>query len=176
MLCQVCKQNDASVHVTEVNQVFHPDPQGGKEIAKLSAQERHLCEACAQAAKLPHQPAGGVAEIWKLLQASQQKRQKRETAGLTCPECGMTLRDFRQRGRLGCAKDYEVFGAQLRDLLERIHGATQHAGRLPGQDSVAAERARRMSELQKELESAIRQEAYERAARLRDELKSLQSS
>ena len=118
MLCQVCKQNDASVHVTEVNQVFHPDPQGGKEIAKLSAQERHLCEACAQAAKLPHQPAGGVAEIWKLLQASQQKRQKRETAGLTCPECGMTLRDFRQRGRLGCAKDYEVFGAQLRDLLD----------------------------------------------------------
>jgi protein-arginine kinase activator protein McsA len=38
------------------------------------------------------------------------------------------------------------------------------------------ERSRRMGELQKELESAIRQEAYEQAARLRDELKSLQSS
>ncbi|MCC7013170.1 MAG: UvrB/UvrC motif-containing protein [Planctomycetes bacterium] len=175
MLCQVCKQNDASVHVTEVNQVFHPDPQGGKEIAKLSAQERHLCEACAQAAKLPHQPAGGVAEIWKLLQASQQKRQKRETAGLTCPECGMTLRDFRQRGRLGCAKDYEVFGAQLRDLLERIHGATQHVGRRPGGDDEDQRRVQRILELRAALDAAIRDEAYEAAAKLRDELKSLQA-
>ena len=43
-------------------------------------------------------------------------------------------------------------------------------------DAAGIERSRRMTELQKELEAAIRQEAYEQAARLRDELKSLQSS
>jgi hypothetical protein len=50
----------------------------------------------------------------------------------------MTLRDFRQRGRLGCPKDYEIFGAQLRDLLERIHGAARHVGRSPNSDEATS--------------------------------------
>lgn len=140
--------------------------------AALKIQEQHLCEACAQTAKLPHLPVKGVAEIWKLLQASAQ-RSKREV-GIVCPECGMSLMEFRQKGRLGCPKDYEVFGAQLRDLLERIHGANRHVGRLPGLDEASMLRLERVNELQSALESAIRDEAYEAAAKLRDELKSLQ--
>jgi protein arginine kinase activator len=87
----------------------------------------------------------------------------------------MTMRDFRQRGRLGCAKDYEVFGAALRDLLERIHGSAQHIGRRPGADAEDAQRTQRIVELRAALDAAIRDEAYETAARLRDELKALQS-
>jgi protein arginine kinase activator len=86
----------------------------------------------------------------------------------------MTLRDFRQRGRLGCPKDYEIFGAQLRDLLERIHGASRHVGRSPNSDEAAILRRKRLDELQQELASAIRDEAYEQAAKLRDEIKSLE--
>lgn len=167
-VCSSCKQAQATVHVTEL--VHGPDPAQAPQIRM-----QDLCEGCAQGQKLPHNPAPKTPqEILKLLHATTQ-RIRREPQ-IQCPDCGMTLLEFRQKGRMGCPKDYEVFGAHARELLERIHGATQHAGRLPGQDSVAAERARRMSELQKELESAIRQEAYERAARLRDELKSLQSS
>ena len=140
--------------------------------AGLKIQEQHLCEACAQSAKLPHLPVKGVAEIWKLLQASAQ-RSKREV-GIVCPECGMSLMEFRQKGRLGCPKDYEVFGAQLRELLERIHGANRHVGRVPGLDEASMLRLERVNELQSALESAIRDEAYEAAAKLRDELKSLQ--
>lgn len=174
MLCQVCKQHEATVNVTEVSHEFDPAPPGGAEVTKLSARERHLCEACAQAAKLSQGPTAGVAEIWKLLQASQQKKQKREVGGVTCPDCGMTLREFRQRGRMGCPKDYEVFGAPLRDLLERIHGATQHIGRRPGCDETEQRRMQRIIELRAALDAAIRDEAYEAAAKLRDELKALQ--
>jgi len=167
MLCQACQENPATVHVTEIERA----DKGGDASKVL---ERHLCEVCAQEADLPHTPVvkKSVAEIWKLLQASAQ-RGKKET-GVACPDCGMTLMEFRQKGRLGCPKDYEVFTPQLRDLLERIHGATRHSGRIPGLDETSLERMRQVSALQEKLEAAIRDEAYEDAAALRDQLKSLQ--
>jgi protein arginine kinase activator len=166
MLCQSCKENPATIHVTEV---IHDESTGSQGLL-----ERHLCESCAQAANLPHAAAlkKGVAEMWKLLQAASAQRSRKEL-GLTCPDCGMTLAEFRQRGRLGCPRDYEVFMPQLRDLLERIHGATRHSGRVPGLDETSMERRKRVTELERRLEAAIRDEAYEAAALLRDQLKSL---
>jgi protein arginine kinase activator len=168
MLCQSCKENQATVHVTEV---VH----GATAEGEQGLEERHLCEVCAQAANLPHATVikKSVAEIWKLLQASAQRGRKEP--GITCPDCGLTLAEFRQRGRLGCPRDYDVFMPQLRDLLERIHGATRHSGRVPGLDEPSMERLQRVNELQRQLDAAIRDEAYEAAAQLRDELKSLQS-
>ena len=173
MLCQSCKENPATVHVTEVVQGEADPAQPDAGLANV-VQEQHLCEGCAQAANLPHMPAikKSVAEIWKLLQASAQRGRKE--IGVACPDCGMTLLEFRQRGRLGCPKDYEVFTPHLRELFERIHGATRHVGRGPGLDEVALQRMQRMNELQTQLEAAIREEAYEHAAQLRDQLKSLQ--
>jgi len=114
-----------------------------------------------------------MADIWKLLQFSaQQVRQSGKT--LTCPDCGMTLTELRRRGRLGCPKDYEVFREYLDELLERMHGATEHVGRVPGLAEGELERVRKISDLKHELGQAINEEAYERAARLRDELKTLE--
>jgi protein arginine kinase activator len=172
MLCQTCNANPATVHVTEIVQ-----PKGTSDGSPAGAapavQEQHLCEGCAQAANLPHTPVlkKSVAEIWKLLQDSAKKG--RREAGIACPQCGMTLLEFRQRGRLGCPKDYEIFAPHLRELFERIHGATKHVGRAPGLDAAALELVRRRGEIQRQLENAIRDEAYEQAARLRDELKGL---
>ena len=173
MLCQSCGEHPATVHVTEI---VHEKEPTATEAEGTDVQERHLCEACSQSANLPHAPVikKSVAEIWKLLQASASRGQKE--GGISCPDCGMTLMEFRQKGRLGCPKDYEVFTAQLRDLLERIHGATSHAGRLPGLDDASLAQRNRVSELQQKLAKAIRAEAYEHAAQLRDELKSMQDS
>jgi protein arginine kinase activator len=182
MLCQSCNAHPATVHVTEI---VHPDPgsaeSNGSTAVDASApgpaiQEQHLCEGCASAAKLPQMPAvlkKTLPELYQLLQAS--KRQRRESS-VSCPECGMTLLEFRQRGRLGCPKDYEVFAPHLRELFERIHGATRHAGRAPGLDAEAVQRIQRRTRLEQELETAIREEAYEQAARLRDELRELDPS
>jgi protein arginine kinase activator len=88
----------------------------------------------------------------------------------------MTLDEFRKKGRLGCAKDYEVFGAHIGDLLERVHGARTHVGRIPGSSEADLERMKRLVELRSRLDVAIREEAYESAARLRDELKALEDA
>ncbi len=193
MICDRCKEKKATVHVTEIVHLQGPtaatDPQtenGAAAIPQDSAaaqvaaqgasgiQEQHLCESCAEASNLPHMPAlkQSAVEIWKLLESTA-RRSKREV-GVSCPDCGMTLLEFRQRGRLGCPRDYEVFAPHLRDLLERIHGATRHAGRAPGEEHQAhQQRAVKLQALQDQLRAAIRSEAYEDAARLRDEIKGL---
>ena len=175
-LCQACKQNPATVHVTEIKQeIVTSGASNGGEPAAASIQQQDLCEACAQAMKLPYgSPKNSVHDILKLIKAANPRA--RSSGGLACPDCGITLVEFRQRGRLGCPKDYEVFGTQLRDLLERIHGSSQHVGRVPVHDDAAVKRMQRITELRAQLRDAVRDEAYEAAAKLRDELKGLQSS
>jgi protein arginine kinase activator len=175
MICQHCLKNAASVHVTEI---VHETALGGTAESaapqKKAVSEQHLCDVCAQSLDLPHSAATkkSQADIWKLLQLSQQSRKK---SGQTCTSCGMTLDEFRKKGRLGCAKDYEVFAAHIGDLLERVHGARTHVGRVPGSSEADLERMKRLIELRTRLDVAIREEAYESAARLRDELKALEN-
>lgn len=170
MICQHCQKNVATVHVTELVQ----EDKGTGGPPETNAVEQHLCEVCAQTMELPHaSPTKKTkADIWKLLQLSAQSTRKKTSP--TCPDCGMSLEEFRKKGRLGCARDYEVFKAHIGDLLERVHGARAHLGRIPGTSEVELLRFQRMSELRQRLEAAVREEAYESAARLRDELKALE--
>lgn len=170
MICQICNKNAATVHITEI------DAGSANGAQAPTLEQRHLCEPCAQKLKLPSLGASqkGAIDIWKLLQQSYQKA--REDTGLTCPDCGMTLAEFRSKGRLGCPKDYEVFRTHLDPLLQRIHNASHHVGRIPQGDENTSRRLEALSELRVKLETAIREEAYEQAARLRDEIQALESS
>lgn len=91
-----------------------------------------------------------------------------------CRGCGLALADFRQTGVLGCAECYESFAEQLEGLIARSHaGATHHTGRKPRRSADAAERQDRVRRLLRELHEAVSSEQFERAARLRDELRVL---
>jgi len=169
MICKNCQKNVATVHLTDVLEEEGP---GGQP----QVEERHLCEICAQALHLPHaspQPKS-MADIWKLLHKSAQKARKRRST-LRCQECETTLEELRQRGRLGCATCYEVFSGYLEELLERMHGAREHRGRLPGVAPASVEQREQIRGLNRELEEAIDAEAYEVAAGIRDKLKGLQA-
>ena len=167
MICQTCQKNVASVHVTEVADSAHVGPD------QPAFEERHLCEFCVQTMDLPHMPVmkKTVKDIWKLLQISQDKLRRSE---VSCGNCGLSLDEFRKKGRLGCASCYEVFGPHIGELLERVHGARKHVGRLPGTSEGQLERIHQLSQLRQRLDAAIRDEAYENAAQLRDELKALE--
>lgn len=192
MICQRCHQNTATVHVTEITEPSHAqqaepnlgsqDTAPGGEAPGLGApetyvvQEEHLCPVCAQGLDLPGQAPTdpkpkSVVEIWKLLQLSR-RRSKRE-GGQACPSCEMTLLEFRQKGRLGCPQCYEAFRPHLEELLERIHGASAHSGRGPGIDDEELDRMQRKNDLERDLDEAVAREAYEDAARIRDELEQL---
>lgn len=96
-----------------------------------------------------------------------------------CPDCGMTLAEFKQKGRFGCARDYEVFAAHLDPLLERIHDITppRHKGRkpdLPPEGDALVRARREISSLRDQLQGAVAEENYELAARLRDRINELE--
>jgi protein arginine kinase activator len=138
--------------------------------------QKHLCEACARSLELPSAPlviGKGGPEFWKLLRQSAQKA--RAEGSLACPQCGMSLAEFRSKGRFGCPKDYEIFRAHIEPLLLRVHNAQTHRGRLPGLEAKGPVLAQQLSDLRSKLEAAIREEAYESAARLRDEIQELEA-
>ena len=92
-----------------------------------------------------------------------------------CAFCSSPLRDFRARGRLGCAHCYGAFETSLRELLRRVHGNSRHAGRRyepPRPDLL--ERDSTLGELRDRLRRAIESEQFELAADLRDRIRVLE--
>jgi protein arginine kinase activator len=158
--CDRC-ENPATVHLTEIR------PGGEKT-------ERHLCEKCAATL---HVPSAGK-ELAKLLKSFEPAMalatQGPAVVALTCPECGMTYAEFRQHGRFGCARDYEIFGEQIEKLLKRIHGGTRYAGKRPGGGNVKPPPSRDdLLRVRSLLEEAVKAENYEEAARLRDQIRKM---
>ena len=141
---------------------------------------QHVCAACAEQLGLtpPKQqkfPSEMLEDLLGGLKDSTEQEAKRPPSLESCPGCGMSPNDFRQKGRLGCPRCYEAFRHELMPLLQRIHEAQSHSGRLPcvlpeadaGPDDVGPD----LTELRQRLEDAVRGELYEEAAQLRDELR-----
>ena len=86
----------------------------------------------------------------------------------------MSYAEFRQHGRFGCARDYEIFGEQIEKLLKRIHGAARYAGKKPGGGAVHPPPTRdEILRVRVLLDEAVKAENYEEAARLRDQIRKL---
>ena len=64
----------------------------------------------------------------------------------------------------------------LEELLERIHGSTQHIGRIPDQSSTDLAREREIIELKRDLSRVIQREEYERAAAIRDRIREIEGA
>ena len=142
---------------------------------------QHLCAACAEqlGVAAPKAPPKFSAEILEDLLGGGQKGLKAPSARArseACAGCGMTLGDFRSKGRFGCPRCYETFRTELMPLLQRIHEAQSHTGRLPGRAGAPVPVAddKGLADLRRALEEAVRGERYEEAARLRDELRKLE--
>jgi protein arginine kinase activator len=172
MRCERCGEREAAIHLTQ--------------IVDNAVTTTHLCEPCAAAQGVDTQPGAPVTPLFDFL-ASLGKGGAPEApeagADVPCPGCGATLRDFRQTGRLGCARCYETFAGPLRDLLRRLHGSATHAGEVyepaealtPAAGAPSpAQAARRLVELRDQLRRAIESENFELAAELRDRIRVLE--
>ncbi len=159
MLCQRCKKNTATVHLTD--------------IVKNEKRERHLCEKCASEEGVTVKQQVPINEL--LANFVMEQSGARELAKLTCPECGTSFLEFRNSGLLGCPSDYDAFAKALVPLLERAHeGASQHKGKSPTRGGADREKQRQAAALQRQLAEAVEKEDYELAAKLRDRIKALE--
>ena len=165
--CQLCAK-PAVFHVTEIEDD--------------TPTEVHFCEdhfhAYMKADGEPgSDPAELAADTLKAVQALQEVSDDaavRRGSDKRCPHCGISFREFREKGRFGCPGDYDAFREQLVPLVENIHDASRHAGKVPS-GAAGGEGGRRFKliRLRKELAEAVESEQYERAAGLRDEIGAL---
>jgi protein arginine kinase activator len=163
MKCEVCKKNSASVHLTDVS--------------NNAKRELHLCEECAKGqgvtikSYLNKEPS--YPEFLQQIAQSQSEAPAGEN-DITCPRCGITYRAFRSTGKFGCPHDYIVFKKPLMSLLEKIHGKVEHVGKVPSRTTAQVARQQELRSLRADLEKAVRGEAYEQAAEIRDRIYDLE--
>ncbi len=169
MKCDLCDA-EATVHETQ--------------IINGQVRVRRLCEQHAAEQGLTGVASQPTSNTGATVVLSMNKK----ATGLRCQSCGLSYAAFRQNGLLGCSACYEAFEDKLTPLIERAHqGGTHHIGKTPARMLAAAqggdvqaiervlgdarERAERVALLRQQLEDALTNEQYERAATLRDELR-----
>lgn len=167
ILCQDCKKRESQVHLTQII---------NNEKSSLS-----LCKECA-AARGFHSPLENVPfPLAEILSGMAKKipsgRRKEETHSIVCPKCNLTFDEFARQGRFGCGACYSAFREVLEPIMRKIHGASMHRGHTPTpsrtdgkEDSLPIREEER---LEGELKKAIESEDFERAAEIRDKLKSI---
>ena len=171
MVCQGCNKREAQVHLTQITNNEKTTP--------------HLCKKCA-AARGFHSPLDNVpfplAEILSGLAATSVGAGKARTEDkTTCPTCGLSFDVFTRQGRFGCGDCYRTFRSRLEPIMRKIHGASLHRGRSPVLTATDAEGnlpvpVKEEERLETELQKAIESEDFERAAEIRDKLKTLRES
>jgi protein arginine kinase activator len=159
MLCSICKEKTATVHLTQIV---------GDKMQKLD-----LCEDCAKAKGINDPTSFGLADLDLVLGlgASQEIEQAAGGVELKCPRCGFTQADFKKSGRLGCPECYRTFAEGLGTLLKAMHKGTRHTGKAPEALRQSRDLSDRLKTLQSKLAKAVKDEDFEEAAILRDEIK-----
>lgn len=163
MRCDNCKEREAVINLTQV-----------EHDTKVTL---HLCEQCAQDKGIETGTAVLKSPLGTFLSAMGKGATLPVPADtVRCEYCGATLRDFRDTGRLGCARCYQSFEGHLRDLLRRLHGSSQHVGERylpPGANGEVDERSA-LLDLREQLRRAVESENFELAAELRDRIRVLE--
>jgi len=148
--CDLCSK-PATVHLTQIinNKVHKVD----------------LCESCAQAKGVTDPSGFSLADL--LLKASLTPE---PSGALRCEHCGFTQSDFKKHGRFGCPHCYDTFKTLVEPMLDNMHKGTSHTGKVPQRALDRKSLYDRLTELELNLDQAIKSERYEDAARFRDEI------
>lgn len=161
MLCQSCEKRKATTHI--------------KTILNGELKEYNLCPECA--AKLGYDSFFGNfgVDIDKLFGSFMEGTSIGKTAK-RCPDCGASFDDIARSGKVGCANCYDVFYEELLPSIQRIHGRTHHTGKLARSAGTEIKIKNEISKCRSELEQAIKEQEFEKAAELRDKIREFEKN
>ena len=158
--CDKCDK-PATIHLTEIV--------GGEKT------EKHLCEDCAVAEGITIKANVPISQLLEdfVLQTTSHAE---VSCDLKCDVCGITFAEFREHGQLGCPNDYEAFSQVLVPMLAQAHdGADQHVGKVPRGAEAGQRKQNTLLRLRAQLKLAVQNEQYEHAAKLRDQIKNIET-
>lgn len=164
MLCQSCSKRPAKIHLTK--------------IINDEKKEIHLCEVCAQentqiGYDYPFTLNNFLSSLFDI--GFPLKDSQIGQLGIyKCRGCGLTFEEFKKSGKFGCADCYSAFNDKLLPILKRLHGNVHHSGKLPQRVGGALKIKKEVERLKSQLNKAIKEEQYEKAAQLRDRIKELE--
>lgn len=172
MFCERCKKNEATIHLSEV--------------IKDMKSEVHLCEACAKDVGLNTKISNFSLSLPEMLTFLNVDEVSDFKDGKRCSICGSDFLEYKRNGKLGCPECYNNLSEFLEPVLAGFHGEKKYIGKFPVYNDETGFKAKefkidktdteKTSDLQGELDLAIKEERYEDAAVLRDRIRELNLS
>lgn len=176
MLCSNCGKNEANVRYTR--------------IINGEKTEFSLCEECAKKVGLDDidfsMPINFSNFLSDFFEEDSILPSFDKIGVEKCPKCGLTYDDFVNSGKFGCSECYKAFANRLDSILKNLHGSTKHIGKAPknivnqinikNKEEISKkvdEKQEKINKLNKDLNQAIKEERYEDAAKIRDEIKKI---
>jgi len=161
-ICEICQKNPAIMVITEI------DEKGNKK-------DISICEECAKKKGiLEGGKAVNLDELLKIMLKAKEKEEKE----LICKRCLLSFYEFKKYGKFGCADCFKAFEEKLIPFIKKVQSTIReqeeevfHRGK---KVTVGRKRSLLLSEIKRlrmELNKAIEEEDYERAAKIRDILK-----
>jgi protein arginine kinase activator len=169
MLCERCKKNDATIHLSEVIKDMHS--------------EIHLCEICANEVGLNAKISGFSISIPEMLTFMNVDEITDYKDSRFCTACGLSFIDYKKDGKLGCPECYNNMSEIITSVIAGYHGEKRHIGKSPIYNEKAyysdadlknyKVNSENADDLQLQLDSAVNDERYEEAAILRDKIRDI---
>ena len=173
MLCDICKKNEATIHI--------------KEMHNNKWTSLNICAECAKKNDLEAHAGMEEADITKMLiglgkaieeqnkNSAQPEKSVEKEPPLPeiadCPICGWSVKDIRKHhGKFGCPVCYTHFNVLSEQAFSKIQKGPAHTGKRPANapDTDLAAYEYTLAVLEKAMAKYIADEDYESAAKLRD--------
>lgn len=160
MLCDYCGKNQATA-------LF-------KQSINGKTQHLHICDECANAMLYQNIFSDfSINEIFsKSLFSGGYSNSKVQKV---CDKCQSTLDEVMNTGKVGCDQCYCVFGNELLRTIEKIHGKSNHVGKVPESAQGTRRLRNQITEYKVQLNQMIAEQDFEQAAILRDKIRQLES-
>ena len=172
MLCEQCNKNTATIHM--------------KGLMNGEKTEMHLCQECSFNMVNMEMPIS-LENIFKgILESVQSMGGVQATIGQVpfpaamrkvpgpCKVCELTYEQFKTGGKLGCEACYQAFPKEIVALFKNVQGSTHHEGKFPKRFGTQMRQQRAVDKLRATLKTAIDDENYEEAARIRDQIREME--
>ena len=160
MLCNFC-DNTATIFLTHIV---------NDEMQKVS-----LCESCSQNQELIKKK--NLEAILGEYGIDKKDKEMNPIEEYSSPskacQCGLSMEILSKTSRLGCPKCYTTFSDILTNRIEKIHNGTTHEGKKIYVPVTLKRLEEKKERLNLDLQSAVEDEEFEKAAQIRDAITSV---